>query len=162
MSKMTLPQVIKITEALPPAADAAGRTAASAVSLKNYGKCYIKCHITQGNAATVLLTPMQATAVAKTGGKVLANAVPIWANLDTAATDTLVRQADAVNYTTDAGVKNKHVIFEIDPALLDVAGGFDCIYVTTGASNAANITEIEYLLTDPRYAQATLPSAIVD
>lgn len=160
--KMTLPQVIKVTEALPPAADAAGRTAASAVSLKNYGRCYIKAHIAQGNAATVLLTPMQASAVAKTGGKVLTNNVPIWANLDTAATDTLVRQADAVNYTTDAGVKNKYVIFEIDPMLLDIAGGFDCVYISTGASNAANITEVEYLLTDPRYASQTLPSAIID
>jgi hypothetical protein len=32
------------------------------------------------------------------------------------------------------------VVFEIDPASLDVANGFDCVYLSTGASNAANIT----------------------
>lgn len=160
-SKFTLPQQVKIIEAIAPAADAAGRTS-DIISLKNYGKAYILVHLTQGNAATVALTPMQAQDVAGTNGKVLANAVPIWSNLDTSLTDTLVRRADAVNYTTDAAVKNKQVLFEIDPALLDVAGGFDCIYFTTGASNAANITQGQFLLVEPRYAQATPPSAIVD
>jgi hypothetical protein len=161
MTTFTLTQEIKIVEGAAPAADAAGRST-DIVCLKNYGKCYIKVHLTQGNAATVLLTPMQASAVAGTGGKVLANAVPIWANLDTSLTDTLVRATDAINYTTDAALKNKQVVFEIDPALLDVANGFDCVYLTTGASHAANITQVEFLLTDPRYAQSTLPSAIID
>lgn len=162
MTKFTLPQAMKFVDLLNPAADAAGRAAATAVSLKNWGKAYLVFHITQGNAATILLTPMQASAVAKTGGKVLTNTVPIWADLDTAASDAMVRATDAVNYTTDAGVKNKIVMFEIDPALLDVAGGFDCVYVSTGASNAANITQAYAILVDARYAQATPPSAIVD
>ncbi len=159
--KISLPQEVKIVEAIPPATDAAGRSSA-AVSLKNAGKAYIEVHITQGNAATIALVPMQATAIAKTGGKVLTNAVPIWANLDTAAGDTLVRATDAVNYTTDAAVKNKIVIFEIDPALLDVANGYDVIYFTTGASNVANITVGKFWLTDLRHSQATPPSAIVN
>ncbi len=161
MTKFTLPHQMKIVEAITPATDAAGRSSA-AVSLKNYGKVYILLHITQGNAATIAITPMQATAIAKTGGKALTNAVPIWANLDTSLTDTLVRQTDAVSYTTDAAVKNKQVLIEIDPANLDVAGGFDCIYFTTGASNAANITQAQFFLCDARYQQATPPSAIID
>lgn len=161
MSRTTLTQHLKIVEALPPAADAAGRSS-DIISLKNAGKAYIIVSLTQGNAATVALTPMQAQDVSGTGAKVLANAVPIWANLDTANSDTLVRQTDAVNFTTDAAVKNKQVIFEIDPALLDLNNGFDCIYFTTGASNAANITAALYELTDLRYAQDTPPSAIVD
>jgi hypothetical protein len=160
--KLTLPEQIKMIELLAPAADAAGRAAGGAISLKNAGRAYLVAFLTQGNAATVLLTPMQASAVAKTGGKVLANAVRIWSNLDTAASDTLVRQTDAVNYTTDAGVKNKMVVFEIDPASLDVANGFDCIYLSTGASNAANITAAYAFLTDLRYGSATPPSAIAD
>lgn len=159
--KISLPQEVKIVEAIPPATDAAGRSSA-AVSLKNAGKAYIEVHITQGNAATIALVPMQATAIAKTGGKVLTNAVPIWANLDTAAGDTLARATDAVNYTTDAAVKNKIVIFEIDPSLLDVANGYDVIYFTTGPSNVANITVGKFWLTDLRYSQATPPSAIVN
>src|SRR4051812_13401510 len=122
-SKFSLPQQMKIVEAIPNATDAAGRSS-DIISLKNANKAYILVTLTQGNAATVALTPMQAQDVAGTGAKVLANAVPIWSNLDTAASDTLVRRTDAVNYTTDAGVKNKQVLFEIDPALLDVDGGF--------------------------------------
>lgn len=161
MTRFTLPQQLKVVEALAPAADAAGRSS-DIVSLKGAGKAYILVSLTQGNAATVALTPMQAQDVSGTGAKVLANAVPIWSNLDTAASDTLVRRADAVNYTTDAAVKNKQVIFEIDPALLDLNNGFDCVYFTTGASNAANITAAVFLLGDLRYAQETPPSAIID
>lgn len=150
----------KIVEGLPPAADAAGRTG-DYVNLKNCTMLEIVVHITQGNAATVALTPYQATAVAGTSEKVLANAVQIWANQDTATLDALVRQTDAVNFTTSAAVKNKIVVFQIDPAQLDVEGGFDCVTLKTGASNAANITQSMYYLRT-RYSQATPPSAIVD
>lgn len=155
----TLPEQAKLVEALAPAADAAGRTS-DWISLKNAHKAFIVVSITQGNAATIALTPNQATAVAGTGKKVI-SATRIWANLDTAASDTLVRVADAANYTTDAALKNKMVVFEIDPSALDVAGGFDCVAIDTGASNVANITQATFYIV-PRYAGATQPSAIID
>lgn len=155
-----LPEKYKIVQALAPAADAAGRTG-DYVSLKNVNRAYIVCSITQGNAATIALEPKQAQAVAGTNVKVLANAVPIWANLDTATADTLAAATAAVNYTTDAAVKNKVVVFQIDPETLDVANGFDCITIVTGASNAANITEALFVL-DMKYQQATPPAAITD
>src|SRR5687767_6327150 len=150
----------KIVSALAPAADAAGR-AGDYVSLKGYARAFIIVHINQGNAATVLLTPFQAQAVAGTGEKVLP-AVPIWACLDAATSDALVRAANAANYTTDAALKDKIVVFEIDAAALDVDNGFDCITVKTGASNVANITEAKFVLVGARYGQVTPPSAIVD
>lgn len=155
-----LPEKYKIVQALAPAADAAGRTG-DYVSLKNVNRAYIVCSITQGNAATIALEPKQAQAVAGTNVKVLANAVPIWANLDTAASDALAAAAAAVNYTTDAAVKNKVVVFQIDPEVLDVANGFDCITIVTGASDAANITEALFVL-NMKYQQATPPAAITD
>ncbi len=161
MAQFTLPNEAKLVEALAPATDAAGRNAAK-VSLKNASKAYIIVHIAQGNAATIALTPQQAQDVAGTGAKALSAAVPIWSNLDTAASDTLVRRADAVSYTTDAAVKNKIVVFEIDPAQFDIDNGFDCLFFSTGASNVANLTQAEYLLTDLRYQQATPPSATAD
>lgn len=151
----------KLVEALAPAADAAGRTG-DYVSLKDYETLFIVVHITQGNAATVALTPFQATTVAGAGEKVLANAVNIWANLDTAASDALARAAAAANYTTDAALKNKIVVFEIPGAALDVSGGFDCVTVKSGASNVANITQAIYVLSGPRYSQVTPPTAITD
>ena len=157
----TLPEEAKIVAALAPAADAAGRSGAW-VSLKNAHKCYIRVHINQGNAATVALTILQAQAIAGTGSKAITGLCRIWSNLDVSVNDTLVRRADAISYTTDAGVKDKQVIFEIDPSSLDIANGFDCIRVVTGASNAANITEAEYYLTPLRYPGGTPPSAVVD
>lgn len=151
----------KLVEGLAPAADAAGRTG-DYVTLKDAARLFIVVHITQGNAATVALTPYQASAVAGTGEKVLANVVPIWSNLDTATTDTLVARTAAANYTTDAAVKNKIVVFQIEAATLDVSGGFDCVTLKTGASNAANITQSMYYLVGHRYPQATPPAAITD
>lgn len=157
---ISLPEQTKIVNLLAPAADAAGRTSAY-VSLKHALKAWIKVHINQGNAATILLSLLQASAVAGTGSKVFTNAQKIWSNLDTAASDTLVARTAAVNYTTDAGVKLKQVIFEIDPAALDLAGGFDCVGISTGASNAANITAAEIIIAT-RYPSATPPTAVAD
>lgn len=151
----------KLIEAMPNATDAAGRTG-DWVNLKNYALCYVIVSVTQGNAATIAISINQATAVAGTSSKVITNTVPIWSNLSTAATDTLVARTAAVNYTTDAGVANKQVIFQVDPSSLDLANGFDCIAVVTGASNVANLTSAQYLLVGPRYGGATPPSAIID
>lgn len=157
----TLVEQAKVIQALNPAADGAGR-AGDIISLKNCGLCTIVVNITQGNAATVALTIQQCQDVSGTGAKAITNAVPIWANQDLASSDALTRQTDAVSFTTSAAVKHKLVVFQIDPASLDLANGFDCIKVTTGASNAANITQALYILTQLRFAQATPPSGIVD
>lgn len=143
-----------------PAADAAGRTSRY-ITLKDAHRAWILVYVAQGNAATILLSPLQATAVAGTGSKVLAKTVPIWACVDYAVSDAMVRQTDAVNFTTDAGVKEKAVLFQIDTAALDVPGGFDCIAISTGASNAANITSA-YAFLETRYGQVTPPTALVD
>lgn len=159
---LNMPLDIKPVNLLAPATDAAGRTSTVYASLKDAIKAFIVVYITQGNAATVQLDPVQATAVAGTGTKALTNEVPIWSCLDVAAADTLVARTAAKTYTTDAGVKNKIVIFEIDPkACLDLANGFDCIGLTTGSSNAANITSA-LLFIQPKHAQATPISDIAD
>lgn len=161
MPAFSIPEQAKLVECLAPAADAAGRTG-DYVSLKGYTKAYILVHITQGNAATVALTPKQATDVSGSGVKVIGAVARIWADLDTATSDALVRAADAANYTTDVAVKNKIVVFEIDAASLDVNNGFDVLGFTTGASNVANITQAHYLLVGARYPQVTPPTAITD
>lgn len=155
-----IPQSLRPVEALAPAADAAGRTG-DYISLKNAHRAYVVVHITQGNAATVALTIEQATSVAGGGTKAITVAVPIWANQDTATDDTIARQTDAVSFTTSAAVKNKVVIFQIAPDFLDLANGFDCITVKTGASHASNITQAMYFL-DQRYPAAVPLTAITD
>ena len=160
MSNLYIPENILPITLAAPAADAAGRTSAY-ISIKNAAKVWIVAVFNQGNAATILLSPLQATAVAGTGSKVLANAVRVWSNLDTATSNVFVRRTDAVNYTTDAGVKIKWVVFEIDRTKLDVDGGFDCVGISTGASNAANITSA-FAVVVPNHAGDTAVSFIAD
>ena len=144
---------------LPPAADAAGRTSAYR-SLRNAEKAWIIFRVNQGNAATVLVSPLQAKDIAGTGSKAV-SAVPIWLNNDDSASDALVAQTAAATFTTDATTKGKIVVFEImTEAALDVNNGFNHIGISTGASNAANVTEA-ILVMWGKYQQAIPPTSYV-
>lgn len=152
-----------VVSLLAPAADAAGRTSAY-VSVANGHKAYIVVYVTQGNAATIALTPLQSSAIGGTGSKVLTANAPIATNLDadTTPSDQFTIQAAAANYTTDAGLKNKIVIFEIDPIeSMDMANNFNHIAIQTGASNAANITSALLVVTPLRFAQLNPPNTNV-
>jgi len=154
--QFSLPYQLPSDELLNPATDAAGRTS-TYVSLKTMLKAWIIAKVAQGNAATVLFSPLQAKDTSGTSSKAIA-AVPIWANQDTSGADGNTAQTAAATFTTSAALKNKRVIFEIQPeTALDVANGFNHIGISTGASNAANITtaDIFYL---PAYAQASPPT----
>lgn len=155
---INLTQQFKVVEAITPQVGAA--ITGDYVSLKNVTMAWVVVHIAQGNAAQVAITVEQASDVAATGTTPITKVVPIWANLDCAASDTLARATDAVSYTTDVGVKHKTIVFQIDPATLTLANG-DCITVKTAASHADNITSALYLL-ETRYPQATPPTAITD
>ncbi len=145
--KVDTPEVLCI---LDPAADAAGRSS-RAVSLKNYtGPVKLVAYVNQGAANTVALTPEQCSAVAGTGAKAIPS-VPIYAAQDLANTTVKVRQTAAASFTTSAATTPKMVEFIIDPAALDVAGGFDCLRLTTGASAAGNITSA-FLIALPKQA----------
>jgi len=154
-----LPEVTKIVEAITPQAGAA--ITGDYVSLKNVHRAFVVVHVNQAEVNTMAISIEQATVVAGGDTKVITVVVPIWANEDCAASDALVRQTDAVNFTTSAAQKHKVVVFQIDPSILDLANGFDCITVKTGASNAGNLTSAMYYLCE-RYQQATPPSAILD
>lgn len=155
---INLTQDMKIVEAITPQAGAA--ITGDYVSLKNVLMAWVIVHINQAAANTVAITIEQASAVAGTGTTPITKVVPIWRNLDCATSDTLVRDTDAVGYTTDAGVAHKTIVFQVDPATLTLTAG-DCITVKTGASAAGNITSALYVL-ETRYPQATPPAAITD
>lgn len=160
MSNKLAPTSTQYYVALAPATDAAGRTSGY-FSLKNAIKAYFVASIKQGASNTVALSFEQATAVAGTATKGLDNAKRIWASNDVAVTKDPVAVTAAAGYTTDAAVKDKLVIFEINPEDLDVAGGFDCVAITTGASSASNITSA-MLVIETQYQQATPLTATAD
>lgn len=140
---------------LAPAADAAGRTSTVYIDVTNLrGAVKLVAFINQGNAATIALSPVQASASDGTGSKAISAAVDIWSNLDMAASEVFVQRTAATSYTTDAGVKVKMVIFNINPQVFDTANGFKYLGLTTGASNAANITSA-FIIGDPRYSAET-------
>jgi len=132
---------IKFVDAIEPQAGAA--IAGNWISLKNVLKVLVVVQIAQGAANTVAITIEKAPLVDGASNVAIDVVVPIWSNLDSAASDDFVKRTNAVNYTTDAGVKNKIVVFEIDPSIL--GAGYAAINVNTGASNASNITSAHYL-----------------
>ncbi len=157
---ITLPEQMKIVQAVYPQTNA-GAITGDYVSLKHAHKVWIMVDIQQANAATIALTLERATDVSGTGSVAIADAVPIWSNLDTAATDILVARTAAVSYTTDAGVKNKQVIFEVDSTGWE---SYDCLVLKVGASNVANVVSACYMM-ESRFPGATPPggpSAIID
>jgi hypothetical protein len=94
-----------------------------------------------GSTTPVTFTILQALDTSGTGAKAI-NAVPIWLVENTGVSDTLVPQAPAASFTTDAVSAEKFVVFEVLPeATMDIANGFETITIQTSASNAANITD---------------------
>jgi len=154
-----LPENCQIATTLAPAADAAGRNG-TGVSLKNAVRAWIVYFIDQGNAATIALAPEQCSAVAGTGNKAIPTG-QIWVNQDAATSSALASQTAAASFTTSAAVKQKIVVFGIDPSALDVANGFDCVRAVSGASNAANIVSALVVI-QSRYQGATTPNAMAD
>lgn len=158
--QLSLPQHLKIVQMLKPQTTN-GALTSQVISLKNAHKAWIVLEFTQAAGFASTPTLQQATSIAA-GTNKAGPSVPIWANEDTAASDTLVRKSDAASYAVAADVKNKQVVFEIDPARLDGANGYDCIYLTMATSSQASnfVSATAYL--DTRYKQATPPSAIID
>jgi hypothetical protein len=157
MREVNLAEIAQITAVLDPATDAAGRTGRY-VRTREAHKMTFVFNILQGNAATIALSCLQATSAAGAGAKACTTSHRWWACLDVATTDLLVRQADGLSFTTDAGVKTKVVICEVDPTGLDMAGGFLYVAPVTGASNAANLTSAIAAAFPLRFAQAQPPS----
>jgi hypothetical protein len=158
--QFSLCEILPPVELLPPAADAAGRTG-QYVFTGLSDKLFIVCHINQGNAATVALTPLQATSPGGAGSKAI-TATNIWYCQNESSSDQYVKQTAAANFTTDVALHSKIVVFEISPQdCMDMVNGFNFITIQTGASNAANITEAMALPLH-RYQQATPPSILVE
>lgn len=159
---MNLPQNFKIVDATAGPVTTNGGVTSDAVSLKNAIKAWIVLQFTQAVGHATAITPRQATDVAVGTNKVLTNNAKIWANEDTAASDTLAAATDAKNYSLTNDIKKKLVVIEIDPTSLDISGGYDCLYFTVGdSSQATNFVSASFILLQ-RYQQAAPAAAITD
>lgn len=67
--------------------------------------------------------------------------------------------ADTFNLDT----ANKVFVIEVDRSSLDSGNGFDCLSVDIATPGAnADFYDVTYILTEPRYAGASMSSALVD
>ena len=156
-----IPEKLKTVQGSSPATTNGGITC-DYISMKNVQRAWIIVSLTQAAGHATGIDPVQASAVDGTGAKALTDSVPIWANEDTAAADTMVRQTDAVTYNVSADVKNKVVVFQVDPAYFDHANGFDVLGVTVDdSSQATNFASVTYVC-QMRYAGDNAPAVITD
>jgi len=127
-------------------------------SMKNYR--HLTVIINSGNVvATSAVTLTQATDVAATGEKSLA------------FTEYFVKAGQVANFTKttasstfDIGTTNNSLyVIEVDSSELDIANGFDCVRVNLATPGAnAVLVSCVYVLSEPRYADDSMPSVITD
>jgi hypothetical protein len=161
---MTVSLNARLDEQVTPIVAAAGLLLTSTlgdttyVSLKGYRKCQIIIVIADGTTVTgTAVTLKQATAVAGTGEKAL-GFTRMLANVDYAASKTMVETAVAANTFTTQTTNSKDSVYviDVDADSLDVAGGFDCLRVdaTGHAATASRGCVVLYNLYGARYSGA--------
>lgn len=156
----TLPEKYKIVDATAGPVTTNGGVTGAYISAKTSQMIWLVLNFKQavGHATTVTLK--EATAVAGTSVQTVANSMLIWSNLDTTASDTLVRRTDATSYAVSTAAKPMQVVIGINPAAL--SDGFDCVgFTVSDSSQATNFVSGNWYL-DDRYPQATPPVAITD
>ncbi len=158
------PNEVKSVQVAAPQIGVPGAVTSDVVCLKNVHKAWIEVNLNPVGGAALLLTPQRCPDVTPSANAVLVTAVPIWVNDDTATSDALVRQADAVNYTTTADANPKKVIFEIDPAELGLTGAgvpYDCIRLVTGALPNTDMIQIN-VVCQMRYQSCPPPTVLTN
>ena len=137
------------------------------VSLKLYNHVALVVFKAAGTAGDdPVITVTQATDVSGTSEKALTfdtiySKVGTQTGIGTFTTNTQT----AANTYTDATSAEAAAIFvvEFDAADLDVANGFDCVQLSVpDVGSNAQLGCAFYILTEPRYAEATPQSAITD
>lgn len=161
------PEDVKIVYGLgATAGNAAG--AADRVSLENYERVAILVIQVQGAADSENITYHKATA-ATSGTEDTSNAIPNWwyceditagTTADTWTKGTAVASGSYIATSASASGVSLYLIDIGAEDLPDSTADYKFVeFNTLGAGNASNSTSAIYFLYNPRYAQASLPSA---
>jgi len=140
------------------------------VSLKNYNHVAVVLFKAVGTAGDdPTLTIVQATDVTNSLSDAKAlNFTTVWTEQATVltATGTFTKntQTAANTYTEATSAEDAAIwMVEFDAQDLDLANDFDCIMASVGdVGSNAQLGCLLYILSEPRYAQATPPSAITN
>lgn len=169
MAAQKFAEQFQVCQGFLPVDMAGGANTGDWVSLKNYGKVVILVYKAIGTAGDdPTITVQQATAVAGTSAKAL-NFTTVWkkqaaTNLLATGTWTKVTQTAANTFThTDLAEQAAIIAIEFSAEDLDADNGFDCVQASIAdVGTNAQLGACLYLLSDPRFPQETLDSAIVD
>ena len=139
------------------------------VCMKNYNRLTVIFFKAAGTAADdPVLTFTQATEVAYSTSKALATITEYWSKqgtLTAVGTFTRVTQTAGSTVTLDATSAESQgiYVFEIVGSDLDEANSYDCVRCSVAdVGGNPQLGCLLYVLSEPRHAAATLPSAIVD
>jgi len=145
------------------------------VSLKNWKHCTFVLFKAVGTAGQdPVITLAQATVVAGTDTKVAAiissfrhklglagalDALGVW----TTVTQTAATTVDCTVAMATSAENSGFIVIDIDADDLDVTNGFDCVQFSVADVGANTcLGGGMYILSEPRYAQATTSTAIAD
>lgn len=161
-----LVDLFQIVPAFLPVDLGAGAQTGDIVSLKNYHVCSILYIQDVGTTdEDVTLTLRQVQTVSGTPKDLVFNkyAIKTLADLSTVGTFTRVTDNNAATLVI-AGELQTVVVIEVPVSEMDIAGGYDCIQLTTTdpGTTAVHYGTAIYFLGQPRYGQSILPSAIVN
>lgn len=135
------------------------------VSMKNYNHLTVIVGLTPASGTdTAAITLKQNTNVGNSPADEKALAFTrAWRCPVSTSVDALTETTYASSITTSAAAAQEMFVLEVDGADLDVANGFDCVRADITDPGAVSTPAfVLYILSEPRYAQATPPSAIVD
>ena len=154
---MSLPEDCKIVDMSAGPVTTNGGVTSDYINLGLCHKAWVYVQLTQAVGHATVISMRQAQDAATTGAEAISNAVEIWANEDTAASDTLVRQTAAKTYTVTNDVKKKLIVFEIDPAKLDINNSDAYLHFTVSDSSQATNFVSAVAILQSRYSQASVP-----
>ncbi len=164
---MMLPMNAKIVRAIQ--TEHGSAEAGDWVCLKGYHKAMAIISISTGADDTeTTITVDKATSVAganESAGITLNNYWTLY-NMDQAAptSDKMTKGAAAASIVTVTDQSKDHlIVIDIDADELPTSTyDFDCVQLALAGSNAAHFQSAVWVLYEPRYAQATPPTAIAD
>lgn len=129
------------------------------VSLKNYRHLTIIIHSGAWAGGTAAVSLLQASDVSATGAKALGFSYQ-WTG--TVASGALTKTA-VTSDTFNISVANTLHVIEVDSDTLDADNAFDCVTLVVATPGANNdYYNVDYILSDARYAEDVPPTAITD
>jgi hypothetical protein len=127
------------------------------VSMKDYGKLTILIETGAWAAGSSAISLLQATDVAATSAHALGFK---WVWLGTAVSGLLTKTAVVSNtFLVDTALS----VWAIEIDASDLDADHDCVTLVCATPGAnADFYAVQYILSEPRFAQAILPTAILD